>query len=108
VKQNRYKGIVMPQKSGIILTGHPVHTIQRGNNRNTTFNSDGDSRYYLDTPTLASKESQYAIHAYVLMRNHVHMLITLSIKTGISCMMQSIGRCYNFIQTWRRQEKWHI
>jgi len=94
VTQNNYKGIVMPRKPRIVLPGHPVHIIQRGNNRSATFFSDDDNRYYLDTLAQAREESQSTIHAYVLMTNHVHILATPSTEIGISHMMQSIGRRY--------------
>lgn len=94
MNQNYYKGIVMPRKPRIVLPGHPVHIIQRGNNRSATFYSDEDYHFYLDALAQASEEYQCAIHAYVLMTNHVHLLATPTIETGISRMMQSIGRRY--------------
>jgi putative transposase len=94
MNQNCYKGIVMPRKPRIVLPGHPVHIIQRGNNRSATFYSDDDYRHYLDALTEASKECKCAIHAYVLMTNHVHLLVTPTTETGMSRMMQSIGRRY--------------
>ncbi len=84
----------MPRKPRIVLPGYPVHIIQRGNNRNATFYSDDDYHYYLNSLIQASEECQCAIHAYVLMTNHVHILATPSIETGVSRMMQSIGRRY--------------
>ena len=94
MKQIRYKGIVMPRKPRIVLPGHPVHIIQRGNNRSATFYADDDYRFYLDVLAQAKEESQCDIHAYVLMTNHVHILATPTIETGISHMVQSIGRRY--------------
>ncbi|MFT5425889.1 MAG: putative transposase [Gammaproteobacteria bacterium] len=92
--QNCYKGIVMPRKSRIVLSGQPVHIIQRGNNRSATFYSGNDHRYYLEFLAQASEECQCAIHAYVLMTNHVHILATPKNETGVSRLMQSVGRRY--------------
>ncbi len=94
MSETRYKGIVMPRKPRIVLPGHPVHIIQRGNNRSATFYSDQDNHFYLDALKQVSEEHECAIHAYVLMTNHVHILVTPTLATGISYMMQSIGRRY--------------
>lgn len=91
---NDYKGIVMPRKPRIVLPGHPVHIIQRGNNRNATFYTDDDYRFYLEALHQASKHYQCAIHAYVLMTNHVHLLMTPMTEGSVSSVMQSIGRRY--------------
>lgn len=77
-----------------ILPGVPVHVIQRGNNRTATFHSADDCERYRDTLHQASQRFGCAIHAYVLMTNHVHLLITPEDDLGPSRMMQSIGRQY--------------
>ncbi len=59
-----------------------------------TFFSDDDHRYYLDALHTASKKYGVLIHAYVLMTNHIHLLLTPSDEMGIAKVMQSIGRCY--------------
>ncbi|HEY4655524.1 MAG TPA: transposase [Chryseolinea sp.] len=94
MKQNYYKGIVMPRKPRIVLPGHPVHIIQRGNNRSATFYTDDDYRFYLEALHKASKQYHCAIHAYVLMTNHVHLLVTPKTESGVSNLMQSVGRRY--------------
>lgn len=94
MKQNHYKGIVMPRKPRIMLPGHPVHVIQRGNNRTATFYADDDYRFYLEALNKAGKQYRCAIHTYVLMTNHVHLLLTPSTGNGVSSLMQSIGRRY--------------
>lgn len=75
--------------------------IQRGNNRNITFVTDEDYRFYLNCLSEAAQKHQVDIHAYVLMTNHVHLLATPHQADGIGKMMQSIGRRYvqyfNFI-----------
>jgi putative transposase len=72
----------------------PQHLIQRGNNRGATFFGDEDYRYYLDCLKRASAEAGCAVHAYVLMTNHVHLLATPSNEAALSEMMQAVGRRY--------------
>ena len=70
------------------------HVIQRGNNRQACFFGDDDYRIYLDKLKEYSQKYQVAIHAYVLMTNHVHLLMTPSTEKGVSQLMQSLGRYY--------------
>ena len=77
-----------------VLAGHPQHVIIRGNNREPIFYSDEDYRFYLDKLKDACIKHQCAIHAYVLMTNHVHLLITPHNEDGISKTMQMLGRYY--------------
>jgi putative transposase len=72
----------------------PSHVIQRGNNRDACFYSDQDYLFYLECLQDACKRYHVAVHAYVLMTNHVHLLLTPEEPTGISCVMQSVGRRY--------------
>ncbi len=76
------------------LPGFPQHVIQRGNNRQAIFCDTGDYRHFLDC--LASSATRHAveIHAYVLMTNHVHLLLTPSSVDGVGKVMQSVGRQY--------------
>ncbi|WP_198147269.1 transposase [Gilvimarinus polysaccharolyticus] len=72
----------------------PQHVIQRGNNRAACFYCDEDYKTYLYHLKNAADNYQVAIHAFVLMTNHVHLLVTPSDKDGVSRMMQSLGRRY--------------
>jgi len=67
-----------------VLPGHPQHVIVRGNNRAPIFNADEDYHFYLDKLQDAAKKHQCDIHAYVLMTNHVHLLVTPHTVDGIS------------------------
>ncbi|SHH32704.1 transposase [Ferrimonas marina] len=58
------------------LAGIPQHVIQRGNNRQACFFGDEDRHCYLNKLREASGKYDVAIHAYVLMTNHVHLLVT--------------------------------
>ncbi|MFK5951388.1 MAG: transposase [Methylococcales bacterium] len=77
-----------------VLPGHPQHVIQRGNNRQTIFKKTEDYEFYLEKLSDAAKKHQCDIHAYVLMTNHVHLLLTPHTENGIGKMMQMIGRYY--------------
>ncbi len=78
----------------LTVPGYPHHVIQRGNNRQTIFLSDDDRRFMLQL--LGEHAAQHAvrIHAYVLMDNHFHLLLSPETNTGVSQMMQAVGRRY--------------
>lgn len=76
------------------LAGAPLHVIQRGNNRATCFVGDGDRYLYLKYLGDASVQHECTIHAYVLMPNHVHLLVTPSAPGCVAAMMQDLGRRY--------------
>jgi putative transposase len=70
------------------------HVVQRGNNRQVCFFIEQDYAVYLDKLKQYAKQYEVAVHAYVLMTNHVHLLMTPTTPTGISQLMQSLGRYY--------------
>ena len=76
------------------IPGYPHHVIQRGNNRQTIFHTDADRQRMLDLLLEQSKKSKVAIHAYVLMDNHFHLLATPETEVGLPAMMQAVGRSY--------------
>ena len=78
----------------IVLLGIPQHIIQRGNNRQAVFFKDADYRLYLDALHEAAERYGCAIHAFVLMTNHVHVLATPSGEHALSRLMQSVGQRY--------------
>ena len=78
----------------IVLVGHPHHVIVRGNNREPIFIADEDYQFYLEKLRLACEKHQCDVHAYVLMTNHVHLLITPHKADGIAKVMQMVGRYY--------------
>lgn len=84
----------MPRLPRFVIPGQPQHVIQRGNNRTNIFGAKGDYRYYLEKLLAASEKHLCAIHAYVLMTNHVHLLVTPQSEDGIGKMMQMLGRYY--------------
>ncbi|MBU2916548.1 transposase [Psychrosphaera sp. F3M07] len=76
------------------LPNIPQHVVQRGNNRQVTFATDDDYIVYLDKLNSYALHHKVSVHAYVLMTNHVHLLVTPSTDKGVSKLMQSLGRYY--------------
>jgi putative transposase len=76
------------------LPGYPHHVIQRGNNRQAIFSSAVDYQTLLDLMEENSKKFGVALHAYVLMSNHFHLLATPESADSLPRMMQAVGRRY--------------
>jgi putative transposase len=76
------------------LAGVPLHVVQRGNNRAACFFNDVDRRFYLKCLREALEARGCSLHAYVLMTNHVHLLVTPSEEGAVGAMMQDLGRRY--------------
>lgn len=72
----------------------PLHIIQRGNNKQACFYTEGDYAFYLDNLREYSHRYDVAIHSFVLMTNHVHLLMTPSTDTGASQLMQALGASF--------------
>ena len=70
------------------------HIIQRGNNRQICFGGDEDFSAYAHWLEDCSRKSRVAIHAWVFMTNHAHLLVTPETDVGVSRMMQTLGRHY--------------
>ena len=78
----------------LTVPGYPHHVIQRGNNRQPIFASDSDRERLLALLAEYAAAFSVAIHAYVLMGNHFHLLATPSTADGLPKMMQAVGRRY--------------
>ena len=77
----------MARKPRFNLPGVPQHIIQRGNNREPIFYAVGDYLCYLACLKEMAAKNHVAIHAYVLMTNHIYILATPGESHGISYMM---------------------
>jgi len=86
----------MPRRPRLNLAGVPQHVIQRGNNHQATFFADEDYLFYINCLRDAARKFDCRIFAYVLMTNHVHLLVSARKPDGISRMMQHLGR--RFVQ----------
>lgn len=84
----------MPRKPRFYLPGVPAHVMQRGHNRSAVFFDDEDYLEYLRILKAMAEKYQCLIHAYVLMTNHVHLLVTPFNKNSISRLFQGLGRQY--------------
>ncbi|MEQ1867426.1 MAG: transposase, partial [Micropepsaceae bacterium] len=84
----------MARLGRIFLPEQPLHVIQRGNDRRPIFFAPDDYARYREWLHLASVVNGCAIHAYVLMPNHVHLLVTPRDEDSLPKTMQSLGRRY--------------
>lgn len=84
----------MPRHARIRLPGYPLHVMQRGNNRGPSFMSDSDRNLYLALLEELSAPEACEIHAYVLMTNHVHILMTPLERDSASELMRRLGQRY--------------
>ncbi len=84
----------MARKPRSILAGYPFHVIVRGNNRQAIFHDDDDRSSFKWILRDACTAHQLAVHAYVLMTNHVHLIATPDRPEGLSRVMQAVGRQY--------------
>ena len=84
----------MPRRQRLQVAGLPVHIIQRGNNRQACFFADDDYQFFLDHLARIAKRFRCALHAYVLMTNHFHLLLSSELEWGPSLLMKFLGRRY--------------
>ncbi len=84
----------MPRRPRMCIPGLPCHVITRGNDRQACFFRLVDYQFYLACLKDAIDRYQAEVHAFVLMTNHVHLLITPHQEDSIAKVMQSLGRRY--------------
>jgi putative transposase len=84
----------MPRQTRYFIPGYPQHVIQRGVNRQAVFFRTEDYARYLRTLAGSAGKEQCDIHAYVLMTNHVHLLVTPRTSRSLPRLLQAIGREY--------------
>ena len=84
----------MARQARTVIPGQVTHVMVRGNNRETLFFSLKDRRIYLDWLREAARQFGCAVHAFALMPNHVHLLMTPQNKDSLAKTMQSLGRRY--------------
>ncbi len=84
----------MPRRTRFDLVGITQHIIQRGNDRHACFFCGEDYQAYLRWLDEGARRYECRIHSYVLMTNHVHLLVTPGTKGGVSRMMQYLGGFY--------------
>ena len=84
----------MPRAARFVLPGQPHHVIHRGNNRQPIFVDDEDCRLFMKALAMASARQDCAIHAYALMTNHIHLLVTPREANGLGEMMRRVNSIY--------------
>src|SRR5467141_1230923 len=85
----------MPRRARIMLAGVPVHVIQRGNNRAQCFVNDEDRDFYLFHLARGLGRFGCRLHAYCLMTNHVHLLLTPKGAESCAALMKHIGQLHS-------------
>ena len=84
----------MSRRPRITLPEVPLHLIQRGNNRQACFFADEDYSYYLEHLAEQALKQGCWVHAYCLMTNHVHLLVTPQTEAGAGALMKAVGQRY--------------
>ena len=84
----------MPRRARLVVPGIPWHIIQRGNNRSACFYADEDYHKYLDTLKEQADKYDCLLHAYCLMTNHVHLLLTPMHEDSAAMLMKHLGQRY--------------
>jgi putative transposase len=85
----------MPRRPRPVLAEIPLHIIQRGNNRARCFFADVDYLVYLDLLKRCAADAHCEVHAYVLMGNHVHLLVTPQTRASPAALMKALGQRYS-------------
>ena len=91
----------MSRRHRLFLPSMPQHVVKRGNNRAPCFQSADDYRHFLRWLGEAAVRSECLVHSYVLMTNHVHLLVTGMGEDSIPGMMQSLGTRFARYANWR-------
>lgn len=86
-------GVAMGRKPRVHFFGALYHVIARGNQRQAIFRSDADRRRYLDLLNQYRTRYGFHVYAYVLMSNHVHLLLEVG-KTPLAKAMQGLQQSY--------------
>ena len=84
----------MARQPRLTLAAYPHHVIQRGNDRQAIVRDDADRERLLALWQEHALTFKVAIHAYVIMDNHFHLLLTPETDDGLPQMMQAVGRAY--------------
>ena len=84
----------MARQPRLTVAAYPHHVIQRGNDRQAIVRDDADRERLLALWQEHAQTFKVAIHAYVIMDNHFHLLVTPETDDGLPKMMQAVGRAY--------------
>ena len=98
----------MPRGPRLYLPELPYHVICRGNNRNWVFHDDEDFEAYLDIIRRYQDKDGFHLHHWVLMNNHIHLLITPGQTRPLAKSMQSINLAYSIWHARKYQRVGHL
>jgi putative transposase len=84
----------MPRVARCVIAGVALHIVQRGINRGDCFFAPGDYATYLGLLQTFSADFDCPVHAYCLMTNHVHLLVTPARFDSCALLMKKLGQCY--------------
>jgi len=84
----------MPRRARMYIPGLPYHIVQRGNNREACFIEEENYQFYLELWERISQQKGVGVHAYCLMTNHIHFLVTPAEEQSISETMKIVGSRY--------------
>lgn len=93
----------MPRRARLLAPDLPFHVVQRGVNRGAIFADDLDRDHFLRVTHKAFQKHQIALHAYVLMGNHVHMLVSPRVASSLAVAMRGLGNSY--VQAFNRRHE---
>lgn len=93
----------MARRPRLVLPAVPLHIVQRGNNRAPCFADDTDYQVYLSMLLRYANDTACDVHAYVLMTNHVHLLLSARSGTAPSDLMRRLGQHY--VQYFNRRHR---
>ncbi len=91
----------MPRTARLFLPGMPLHVVQRGVNRQACFRDVHDKHRYLDYLCACLTGAPCDLHAYVLMNNHVHFLLSTQEVAHLSLLMKTLNQRYTQYFNWR-------
>ena len=84
----------MPRRARLVVPGIPWHIIQRGSNRMACFYENSDYQYFLKTLAAQAVKYQRQLHAWCLMTNHLHLLLTPAAEHSAAVLMKHLGQRY--------------
>lgn len=90
-----------PRLPRVLVAHHPHHIVQRGHSRQAVFEEESDRQAYLDDLHEKKNELGVQVHAYCLMSNHIHLLLTPAEDVGaVSRLMKEVAR--------RATRRWNV
>jgi putative transposase len=90
----------MPSRLCLVLPGVPLHVVQRGVNRQACFLDEQDKQRYLDYLRNCLAPAPCCLHAYVLMNNHVHLLLSTQSTGSVSSLRKMLNQRYAQYFNW--------